>query len=104
VLSFSDALAPPRRKGMDLYFKRHDGQAVTCDDFRAAMADANGRDFSAFTAWRAGLPAHSAVPVASVPVPKSASAAVPLSNMGACVKHCASCKHRCCRTQQERFK
>ncbi len=36
---------------MDLYFKRHDGQAVTCDDFRAAMADANGRDFSAFTAW-----------------------------------------------------
>ena len=30
------------RKGMDLYFKRHDGCAVTCDDFRAAMADANG--------------------------------------------------------------
>jgi aminopeptidase N len=29
------------RKGMDLYFKRHDGTAVTCDDFRAAMADAN---------------------------------------------------------------
>ncbi len=29
------------RKGMDLYFKRHDGQAVTCDDFTAAMADAN---------------------------------------------------------------
>ncbi len=32
------------RKGMDLYFERHDGQAVACDDFRAAMADANGRD------------------------------------------------------------
>jgi aminopeptidase N len=29
------------RKGMDLYFQRHDGQAVTCDDFAAAMADAN---------------------------------------------------------------
>ena len=29
------------RRGMDLYFKRHDGQAVTCDDFFAAMADAN---------------------------------------------------------------
>ena len=29
------------RRGMDLYFDRHDGQAVTCDDFRAAMADAN---------------------------------------------------------------
>ena len=29
------------RAGMDLYFKRHDGQAVTTDDFFAAMADAN---------------------------------------------------------------
>ncbi|MFT4194922.1 aminopeptidase N [Ottowia sp.] len=29
------------RRGMDLYFQRHDGQAVTCDDFAAAMADAN---------------------------------------------------------------
>ena len=29
------------RKGMDLYFQRHDGQAVTCDDFAQAMADAN---------------------------------------------------------------
>lgn len=29
---------------MDLYFKRHDGHAVTCDDFLAAMADANGVD------------------------------------------------------------
>ena len=36
---------------MDLYFKRHDGQAVTCDDFRAAMADANGRDFTQFERW-----------------------------------------------------
>lgn len=39
------------RKGMDLYFKRHDGQAVTCDDFRNAMADANGKDLSSFAAW-----------------------------------------------------
>merc|ERR1719311_873542 len=30
------------RKGTDLYFDRHDGSAVTCDDFRSAMADANG--------------------------------------------------------------
>ena len=29
------------RKGMDLYFQRHDGQAVTCDDFAQAMTDAN---------------------------------------------------------------
>ena len=43
------------RKGMDLYFKRHDGQAVTCDDFRNAMADANGQDLSAFAAWCALL-------------------------------------------------
>ena len=39
------------RRGMDLYFERHDGQAVTCDDFLAAMADANGRDLSQFERW-----------------------------------------------------
>ncbi|MDD2701293.1 MAG: aminopeptidase N [Sideroxydans sp.] len=39
------------RKGMDLYFKRHDGQAVTCDDFRAAMAKANGRNLAQFERW-----------------------------------------------------
>ncbi len=46
------------RKGMDLYFKRHDGQAVTIEDFVAAMADANGADFSHFLAWykQAGTP------------------------------------------------
>ncbi len=51
------------RKGMDLYFARHDGQAVTCDDFRAAMADANGRDLSQFERWysQAGTPRIKAV-------------------------------------------
>ncbi|WP_332876181.1 aminopeptidase N [Massilia sp. S19_KUP03_FR1] len=46
------------RKGMDLYFQRHDGQAVECDDFRAAMADANQRDFVQFERWysQAGTP------------------------------------------------
>jgi len=46
------------RRGMDLYFKRHDGQAVTCDDFRNALADANGRDLAQFERWysQAGTP------------------------------------------------
>lgn len=46
------------RAGMDLYFKRHDGQAVTCDDFVASIADANQRDFSQFSRWysAAGTP------------------------------------------------
>ncbi|MEZ5738206.1 MAG: aminopeptidase N [Burkholderiaceae bacterium] len=46
------------RKGIDLYFARHDGQAVTCDDFLAAIADANGRDFGQFARWysQAGTP------------------------------------------------
>ena len=50
------------RKGMDLYFARHDGQAVTCDDFRAAMADANACDLSQFEQWysQAGTPRISA--------------------------------------------
>jgi aminopeptidase N len=46
------------RRGMDLYFKRHDGQAVTIDDFVAAMEDANGVDFTQFKLWysQAGTP------------------------------------------------
>jgi len=48
------------RKGMDLYFERHDGAAVTCDDFRAAMADANGvaDGLAQFETWysQAGTP------------------------------------------------
>ncbi len=46
------------RRGMDLYFARHDGQAVTCDDFVAAMGDAAGFDFKPFMAWysQAGTP------------------------------------------------
>ncbi|KAJ1607125.1 zincin/aminopeptidase N like metalloprotease [Cryptosporidium canis] len=46
------------RKGMDLYFARHDGQAVTCDDFRRAMGDANNYDFTQFERWydQAGTP------------------------------------------------
>ncbi len=39
------------RKGMDLYFERHDGQAVTTDDFRAAMQDAAGVDLERFQRW-----------------------------------------------------
>ncbi|HMW16646.1 MAG TPA: aminopeptidase N [Accumulibacter sp.] len=46
------------RRGMDLYFSRHDGQAVTCDDFVAAMADASGVDLRQFMRWydHAGTP------------------------------------------------
>ncbi|MCB9983974.1 MAG: aminopeptidase N [Rhodospirillales bacterium] len=46
------------RKGTDLYFSRHDGQAVTCDDFVACMAEASGIDLSQFKLWysQAGTP------------------------------------------------
>jgi aminopeptidase N len=51
------------RAGMDEYFRRHDGQAVTCDDFVAAMesvykARQPGQDFSVFHRWysQAGTP------------------------------------------------
>jgi aminopeptidase N len=52
------------RKGMDLYFQRHDGSAVTCDDFLAAMADANGEDLSMMSRWyeQAGTPALTVSP------------------------------------------
>ncbi|MCP4411494.1 MAG: aminopeptidase N [Gammaproteobacteria bacterium] len=44
--------------GMKLYFKRHDGQAVTCEDFVKAMEDANDVDLSLFRNWysQAGTP------------------------------------------------
>ncbi|TWX73970.1 aminopeptidase N [Colwellia sp. C1TZA3] len=46
------------RKGVDLYFQRFDGMAVTCDDFISAMADASGVDLSQFKRWytQAGTP------------------------------------------------
>ena len=46
------------QRGMKLYFARHDGQAVTCDDFRAAMADANSVNLDQFALWysQAGTP------------------------------------------------
>ncbi|MGB0203446.1 MAG: aminopeptidase N [Neptuniibacter sp.] len=46
------------RKGSDLYFERHDGQAVTTEDFIQAMEDASGKDLSQFRAWyhQAGTP------------------------------------------------
>jgi len=46
------------RCGMDLYFQRHDGQAVTTEDFLAVMADANDMDLSQMQRWydQAGTP------------------------------------------------
>jgi aminopeptidase N len=49
---------PGFRRGMDLYFERHDGQAVTCDDFVQAMQDSSGIDLAQFRLWysQAGTP------------------------------------------------
>ena len=46
------------RRGLDLYFERHDGQAVTVEDFVAALGDANDTDLSGFLLWynQAGTP------------------------------------------------
>src|ERR1700755_2391640 len=46
------------RAGSDLYFERHDGQAVTCEDFVRAMEDASGVDLEEFRIWygQAGTP------------------------------------------------
>jgi len=46
------------RKGTDLYFSRHDGQAVTIEDFVRAMEDANSTDLAQFRLWysQAGTP------------------------------------------------
>ncbi|WP_304439753.1 M1 family aminopeptidase, partial [Oleiphilus sp. HI0043] len=39
------------RAGSDLYFDRHDGQAVTTEDFVSAMADVSGMDLEQFKLW-----------------------------------------------------
>jgi len=46
------------RKGLELYFRRHDGEAAVVEDFVAAMADANGADLEPFLDWyaQAGTP------------------------------------------------
>src|SRR5699024_4628843 len=46
------------QQGMRLYIERHDGQAATCDDFVAAMAEANAADLEQFRRWygQAGTP------------------------------------------------
>ncbi len=52
-------IGPERfRTGMDLYFQRHDGQAVTCEDFVRSMEDGSGMDLGRFRRWysQAGTP------------------------------------------------
>src|SRR6516164_9802234 len=46
------------RRGMDLYFERHDGEAATVEQFVQCFADVSGRDFSQFMLWytQAGTP------------------------------------------------
>ncbi len=46
------------RQGTDLYFERHDGSAVTIEDFISCMAEVSGRDFDQFMLWyrQAGTP------------------------------------------------
>jgi aminopeptidase N len=69
VIRMQQALLGPERfrRGMDLYFERHDGQAVTCDDFVRAMEDASvgsgGPDLRQFRRWysQAGTPVVRAV-------------------------------------------
>jgi aminopeptidase N len=60
VIRMMHTLLGPKlfREGMDLYFERHDGQAVTCDDFAEAMSDASGIDLEQFKNWygQAGTP------------------------------------------------
>lgn len=60
VIRMLQTLLTPQtfRAGMDLYFERHDGQAVRVDEFVQAMADAGGRDLTRFMHWydQAGTP------------------------------------------------
>lgn len=60
VIRMQNTLLGPEtyRKATDLYFDRHDGEAVTCEDFVQCMADASGKDLDQFFLWyqQAGTP------------------------------------------------
>jgi len=59
IRMLATVLGPDKfRKGTDLYFERHDGEAATCDDFVKALEDGSGVDLSAFKIWysQAGTP------------------------------------------------
>jgi len=60
VIRMQHTLLGPQkyREALDLYFKRHDGQAVTCEDFVTCMEDVSGRDLTQFKLWyrQAGTP------------------------------------------------
>jgi aminopeptidase N len=59
IRMFHTVLGPENfRKGTDLYFERHDGEAATCDDFVKALEDASGVDLTPFKIWysQAGTP------------------------------------------------
>ncbi|AZI35936.1 aminopeptidase N [Caenibius tardaugens NBRC 16725] len=60
VIRMMRTMAGPEnfRKGSDLYFDRHDGEAATCEDFVTAMEDGTGLDLSRFRLWysQAGTP------------------------------------------------
>src|SRR5580704_12315907 len=52
------------RKGMDLYFTRHDGEAATVEQFVQCFADVSGRDMTQFMRWysQAGTPELTVAP------------------------------------------
>jgi len=59
IRMLSTVLGPEKfRKGTDLYFERHDGEAATCDDFVKALEDGSGVDLTPFKVWysQAGTP------------------------------------------------
>ena len=59
IRMFHTLLGPEKfRKGTDLYFERHDGEAATCDDFVKSLEDASGVDLTPFKIWysQAGTP------------------------------------------------
>ena len=59
IRMMATVLGPEKfRKGTDLYFERHDGEAATCDDFVQALEDGSGVDLTPFKIWysQAGTP------------------------------------------------
>ena len=71
VIRMIHTLSGPERfrKGMDLYFERHDGEAATVEDFVQCFADVSGRDLTQFMRWysQAGTPEVRSLAATTIP-------------------------------------
>ncbi len=92
LIRMMHTLAGPERfrKGTDLYFDRHDGQAATCEDFVVAMEEGAGLDLSQFRLWYS----QSGTPRVSAKLSHDASGGTATLNLSQAIPETPGQKHK----------